>query len=248
MKRMIGVLITLLMFACDTGVKLNLEAALKHTAEVLKLESTLLGEKEEVLVNLTWTWIPPFKPVGGSVVIERSIGNENNYTIIATIDPIEDEMYYNDNDSTLSSNSIIYYRLSHLDNGETDEFISADVEVPSSQHFLKPDSDALDLSNDTLEIIFSKLQEFDDASIALYKTSFAPAEIDSFLNMPFEELLNILTNPVIDTTITDTILIIPNADSLIEDFTIYVVKISSSKILEFITDSSIGLRPFSKLP
>jgi hypothetical protein len=57
MKKMIGFLVILIFLSCETGIEINLDCVLKHTAEVLKLESDLLGEREDVLVNLSWTWI-----------------------------------------------------------------------------------------------------------------------------------------------------------------------------------------------
>ena len=89
------------------------------------------------------------------------------------------------------------------------------------------------------------LSGFDSTSVALYETSFS--DIDSLVSTPVDELVESLLNPLVDTVVTDTILYIPGADTLLETGAVYVVKVTSSKILEFLTDTSAGLRPFIRI-
>ncbi len=238
MKKLLGATIlifTLFLLSCETGLEVNLDCTLKHTAEVINLESNILGPKDEVLINLTWTFNLG-KPEGDSVIIQRSIGDSTNYTTIASITPVEEKMFYNDNDSLLTPGTTVYYRLSLANNGKIDDFISHDVEIPSAQHFYKPSVDTL---GDTLNITFAQLSEFDDCKVAIYK---------SFSTNP-DSLINLI-NPLFDTTLTypDTSIQIILSDSVYPDTMVYTIRLLSSKKLELITDSSIGFRAFFKKP
>jgi len=234
MKKIIGALIILIFLSCDTGIEINLDCVLKHTTEVLKLESDLLGEREDVLVNLSWTWTLG-RPDGEGIIVQRSIGDSNNFATIDTLSPIEDEMYYNDSDTILSANTIVYYRLGFLNDNDVDYFITTDISIPASQHFYEPTEDTL--GGDTLHITFAQLADFDACSISVYQ---------AFTTEP-ESLIN-LTNSLFDTALSypDTNISIYMPDTTFPDTMLYTIKLSSSKILTLITDTSIGFRAFFK--
>jgi len=232
MEKIIGFALLTLLISCDTGFEVNLDCVLKHTAEVVNVESSLLGAKDQVLVNLTWRWTFQ-KPEGDAVIVGRSIGDSLHFGTIDTIWTIDTVMFYNDVDTVLSPGSLVYYRLALLNGKAVDNFITTDVNIPSSQHFYQPSADTL--SGDTLYMTFAKLQNFDDYAIGIYKAF--STEIESLVN---------LTIPLFADTITDTTIAVYIPDSVFPDTTVYTIKISSSKILEFITDSSIGFRAFFK--
>lgn len=236
MKKMIGFLVILIFLSCETGIEINLDCVLKHTAEVLKLESDLLGEREDVLVNLSWTWILG-TPDGEGIIVQRSVGDSTHFATLDTLSPIADEMYYNDSSSLLNANAIAYYRLGFLNDNSVDYFITTEVAIPASQHFYEPAADTL--YGDTLHITFAQLADFDACSISVYQ---------AFTTEP-ESLLN-LTNSLFDTALSypDTSIIIYMPDSTYPDTMLYTIKLSSSKILTLITDTSIGFRAFFKLP
>ncbi|MEO0206649.1 MAG: hypothetical protein ABIL22_08260, partial [candidate division WOR-3 bacterium] len=236
MKRLCWLLIFSLFVACESGFEINLECWVKHTSEVIGVETSILGEKSQVFVNLTWGWVYQ-RPAIDAVIIDRSMGDSTHYVTIDTVFEMDTVMFFNDADSLLMPNTIVYYRLNSLNGKAVETFKEVKVEIPPAQHFYKPDSEFISILNDTLCISFARLSGFDTTDIAIYKG--APKSIDS--------LLNYLTNPLYETTIADTVLNISNADSLFPVDTIpYTIRISSSKIsaLDLITDTSIGFRAF----
>jgi hypothetical protein len=126
--------------------------------------------------------------------------------------------------------------LGFLNDNSVDYFITTEVAIPASQHFYKP---AVDTLGDTLYITFAQLADFDACSISVYQ---------AFTTEP-ESLLN-LTNSLFDTALSypDTSIIIYMPVSTYPDTMLYTIKLSSSKILTLITDTSIGFRAFFKLP
>lgn len=236
MKKLSWLLVFFLLFiACESGFEINLECWVKHTSEVIGVETSILGEKSQVFVNLTWGWVYQ-RPAIDAVIIDRSIGDSLHYVTIDTV-VIDTVMYFNDADSVLQPNSTVFYRLNSLNGKAVEIFKEVKVEIPPAQIFHKPDTEFISITNDTLYISFARLSGFDTTDIAIYKG--APKSIDS--------LINYLTDPLYDTTIADTILNISNADSLFPVDTIpYTIKISSSRIalLDYITDTSIGFRAF----
>ncbi len=236
MKRLGWLLIfSLVFFACESGFEINLDCWVKHTSQVIGVETSILGEKSQVFVNLTWGWVYQ-RPAIDAVIIERSIGDSTHYVVIDTV-MIDTLMFYNDGDSILQPNSTVYYRLNSLNGKAVESFKEVKVEIPPAQHFYAPDSEFITISNDTLSIIFARLNGFDTTDVAIYKG--APKSLDS--------LLNFLTDPIYDTTIADTVLRIANADSLFPVDTIpYTIRINSSRIalIDFITDTSMGFRAF----
>ncbi|MGB9720391.1 MAG: hypothetical protein ACPL28_02780 [bacterium] len=236
MKKLCWLLIFSLFVACESGFEINLECWVKHTSEVIGVETSILGEKSQVFVNLTWGWVYQ-RPAIDAVIVDRSIGDSIHYVTIDTIFEMDTVMFFNDTDSLLMPNTIVYYRLNSLNGKAVESFKEVRVEIPTTQHFYKPDSEFIFIVNDTLLVSFARLPGFDTTDIAIYKG--APKSVDS--------LLNYLTNPIFDTTIADTFLNISNADSLFPADTVpYTIRISSSKIsvLDFITDTSIGFRAF----
>lgn len=234
MKKLIGFLPVLIFIACDSGLEVNLECWVKHTSEVVNVETSILGEKSKVFVNLTWGWILR-KPQIDAVIVERS-SDSTNFIALDTI-PVDTVMYFNDTDTTLRPNTKVYYRLNSLYGKDVKYIDDISVDIPPVQNFYKPDTEFISIINDTLIISFARVPGFDTTDIAIYKG--APKSIDS--------LLHHLINPLYNTTIADTTLYITNADSLFPvDSVPYTIKISSSKIslLDYITDTSIGFRAF----
>lgn len=246
MRRFLVISSILILFACNTGLEINTECVLKHTAEMVKFENTV-GDIEEVFVNLSWTWVYT-TPNGDGVIVERQI--TSGYDSIGYVDSITSLMTFTDTSDLLEPNLAVSYRLGFLVGKSIDYFDTTDFTIPGTQHFVQPDTEfiTIDTTNNTLTIEFAALAGFDETDIAIYKTSFA--EIDSIINTPLEELLEILTNPLIDTTVTGTQLVISGAHALIETLSVHMIKISSSKIdqLDYITDTSIGLRAFVRTP
>jgi hypothetical protein len=233
MNKIIVPLIFLLFLACEDVGRLDFD--LEHATTVLKLESNILGETDEVYVNFMITFILT-RPSGEGIIIERSIGDSTNYVPIDTVYGVSQFMSYTDNDSILQPSSTAYYKFGFLDDNTIDYFTSVDVDIPGSQHFYSPTADTV---GDTLNIIFAQVPGFNDCSIAIY-------ELDSVE----PESLLALTTSKFDTTLTypDTSIQIYMPDSIFPDTTTYAIKLSSSKSLVLITDTSIGFRAFFKVP
>jgi hypothetical protein len=235
MKRLCWLWVFSLFIACETGFEINLDCWVKHTSEVIGVETSILGEKSQVFVNLTLGWVYQ-RPAIDWIIIERSLGDSAHFLTIDTV-PVDTVILFNDADTVLKPNMTVYYRFNSLNGKAVEKFKTVEVDVPGAQHYYRPDSEFISIINDTLSISFARLSGFDTTDIAIYKG--APKSIDS--------LLNFLTNPLFDTTIADTIINICNADSLFPVDTVpYTIKISSSKIslLDYITDTSIGFRAF----
>lgn len=225
--------ICLFFLSCETGLNLNLNCVLKHTTQVVKLESGLLGTKTQVLVNLSWTWIE--QPSGDGVIVERST-DSTNWVIVDSIAPIAAEMTVNDTDSLLTPGDTIWYRLGYYSGADIQYFITPKLILPQSQHFYQPAADSITIDTAGLHVCFAKLPAFNNYKIELFKAN---------VTQP-ESLMN-LTNPIWDTTITDTsIFIKPFPDTTV--LTMYTVKISSSTIVQLITDGTYGFRAFFRLP
>ncbi|MCX7995897.1 MAG: hypothetical protein N3A65_09055 [candidate division WOR-3 bacterium] len=234
MKKVLVLSSFLIFFACESGVEINLECWVKHTCEVVNVETSILGEKTRVFINLTWGWTLQ-RPQIDAVIVERS-SDSTTFIALDTI-PVDTVMSFNDSDTMLIPSTKVYYRLKSLYGKDTDHIIDIAVNIPSPQNFYRPDSEYISIPNDTLCICFARIPGFDTTDVAIYKG--APSSIDS--------LLHNLTNPLFDTTVADTIIYITNVDSLIPVDTIpYTIRISSSKIsaLDYITDTSIGFRAF----
>lgn len=244
MKKFLVISSILILAACNTGLEINTKCVLKHTSEMVKFETTA-GDIEEVFVNLSWTWVYG-TPNGDGVIVERQISSD--YDSIGYVDSITSLMTFTDTSDLLEPNLAVSYRLGFLVGKSVDYFDTTDFTIPETQHFAQPDTELITIANDTLIIEFAALAGFDETDIAIYKTSFT--EIDSVINTPLEELLEILTNPLIDTTVTGTILVVAADTALIEPLSVHMIKISSSKMgqLEYITDTSIGLRAFIRTP
>lgn len=236
------IFVGLVFLGCETGVEINLECLLKHTTEVVKMEANIVGEKSRVIVNLTWTWTYQRPEIDG-VIVERSIGDSLHYITLDTV-PVDTgkTMTFFDSDTLLKPEDLVYYRLSSLYGNNVDTFKVVDIKIPSAQKFYQPAVDTI--SNDTLVISYKRLTDFSDYKIEIFKA--VSNQFDSLFSMEIESLLVKLTSPLFDTTITDTAITIPLPDSIFSDTTLYAIKLSSSKILELITDTSIGLRPFFK--
>lgn len=240
MKRLSVLIIALLLFTCTTGLEVNTECVLKHTAEMIVFENTS-GNIEEALVNLTWTWVYGI-PDGQGVIIERQLTGD--FDSIGYVSPIGSLMTYTDTSDLLTPNADVSYRLGFHAGTATDYFITVDLTIPQVQHFVAPDTEFITIDDSTLTITFDALADFEETDVAIYRTSFT--SIDSIINTPVETLLEILTNPLVDTTLTGNELIVYRADTLIDPLSVHMIKISSSKIgqLDYITDTSIGLRAF----
>lgn len=235
MKKIFALSILLFLITCTDVGEINLTCVLWHTTEVIKMESSLLGEKEEIFVNLFWRWTYE-TPSGDAIIVERSIGDSTSFVVIDTMWQIDSLMNYTDNDTLLQSNSQVYYKLSFLHGKATDEFVTTDVMVPVSQHFYSPQDT---VAGDTLNLAFAQLADFDNCSIAIYNT-FA-TELESLMNF---------VNPIFDTSLSypDTTITVYMPDTIFPDTSLYTIKISSSKVIELITDTSIGFRAFFKQP
>jgi hypothetical protein len=201
----------------------------------VKLESDLLGEREDIFINLAWSWVYD-TPTGDGIIIDRSIGDSTNFTTIDTLWEIDSVMYYTDSAPVLQSGSVVYYKLGLLSGSSVEYFKSTEVSVPGSQHFYEPDNDTL--FDTLLQITFKQLQDFSSCSVAVYK---------GFTTDP--ESLLYLAEPLFDTLMTypDTTVIISVADTTIyPHFNLYTIKLFSSNSI--LTRISAGFRAFIKIP
>ena len=234
MKKIVLFIIFLLFLSCTEGIS-RLDFDFKHTTTVLKLQSAILGEKEQVYISIMVTFILT-QPPGEGIVIERSIGDSTSFAAIDTVLGVNQYMAYTDEDTLLEPSSTVYYRLGFLENSAVDYFTTEKIDVPGSQLFYKPAGDTL---GDTLQIVFAQVPNFSDCDIALY--AFESAEPESLLN---------LVDPLFDTSLTypDTSLTRYLPDSIFPDTMVYTIRISSSQSLPLITDTSVGFRAFFKNP
>ncbi|KPJ72063.1 hypothetical protein AMJ52_07585 [candidate division TA06 bacterium DG_78] len=232
MKKLVIPIIFLIFLMCTEDIS-RLDFDFEHATTVLKLQSAILGEKEQVYINIMVTFILT-QPPGEGIVIERSIGDSTSFAAIDTVLGVNQYMSYTDEDTLLEPSSTVYYRLGFLENSTVDYFTTEKVDVPGSQLFYEPSEDTL---GDTLRIVFAQVSGFSDCDIALYE--FTSAEPESLLN---------LVDPLFDTTLTypnDTCVVyLPDSDY--PDSMVYTIRISSSQSLPLITDTSVGFRAFLK--
>jgi hypothetical protein len=234
MKKIVIPIIFLLFLVCTENIG-HLDFDVEHATTVLKLQSAILGEKEQVYINIVVTFILT-QPSGEGIVIERSIGDSTSFAAIDTVMGVNQYMSYTDEDTLLEPSSTVYYRLGFLENSAVDYFTTEKIDVPGSQLFYEPSGDTL---GDTLQIVFAQVPNFNDCDIALYE--FESTEPESLLN---------LVDPLFDTTLAypDTILTVYLPDSTYPASMVYTIKISSSESLPLITDTSVGFRAFFKKP
>ena len=235
MRTKIGISILFLLLACETLFEIELACILVHTTQVVKMESDLLGEREDVFINLIWSWIYE-TPSGDAVVVERSIGDSTNFAPIDTLWGIDSVMYYTDNDSILNANSLVYYKLAFFDGQRLEYFKTTSLTVPASQHFYEPSTDTL--TDTLLHITYTELPDFGSCSIAVYKG----------ISTDLESLVNFI-DPLFDTTLTypDTTIVISLSDTTIyPNLTLYTIKLFSSNSI--LTRTSFGFRAFFKIP
>ncbi|KPL08345.1 hypothetical protein AMJ86_00915 [bacterium SM23_57] len=244
MKRWVGIGLILTIFACESLTEIDLDCLVWHATNVIRLESDLLGEKDDVTVHLSWRWLLT-RPSSGSVVVERSIGNMDDFTLIATVTPIETVMTYLDRDTILQPNTTAFYRLGLFDGTDTDYFDTLEVTIPPVQHFYEPAQDTV--GNDTLRLIFAQLPGFNDCEVSVY---------NAFVTDP-ESLMNLL-NPIFVDTLTypDTSLVLPIPDAIYPDTTIYTIRllslneveVSGGNLTSISSTISSGFRAFFKKP
>ncbi len=236
MKRIMLIgFICLLVLSCESGININLQVAMKTTSHVIKLEGGRLGDRTQVIVNHTWTWIQ--KPTGDSVIVERSL-DSLNWTLVTVCKPITDEMTCTDSDSTLPAGDTVWYRMSYLSGEDNFNFVNPRVVLLPAQDFIEPSTDTLP-SDDTLDINVVYINGLNEYVFELYQAD---------VTQP-ESLLNLI-NPVwVDTLVSATITKLPMSDSLYPDG-IYTLKVSCTKItqLNVLSDGTHGFRAFAKIP
>lgn len=243
MKKLLLIAALLTMFACETGLELNLDIILKHTAEHVVLETTL-DTLEISIANLTWTWGIYGRPNADGVIIERQI--DAGFDSIGYVAPIETLMTFFDTTEALEPGQTVTYKLKLKSGTAIDSMYTTDFTIPEAQHFFEPDSDFEQITDTIYTIKFQDLSMFDETDVELYKTSLT--DFDSLLAQPLTDIITSLSDTVFSTTVTEDSVCIPTAN--IDTLAIYIIKLSSSAMsnLDYITDTSIGLRPFIKLP
>lgn len=235
MRTRMGIFILLFFLACETVLERNLACLISYATQVVKLESDLLGEREEVFINLAWSWIVE-TPTGDAIIIERSIGDSTHFTAIDTLWDIESQMHYTDSAPILEANSLVYYKLALLDDNRLEYFKTTMVEVPASQHFYEPSTDTL--TDTLLHITYARLPDFGSCSVAVYKG----------ISTDPESLLNFI-DPLFDTLIAypETTIVVPISDTTIyPNLTPYTIKLFTSNSI--LTRTSFGFRAFIKIP
>ncbi len=236
MKRIMLIgFICLLVLSCESGININLQVVMKTTSHVIKLEGGRLGDRTQVIVNHTWTWLQ--KPAGDSVVVERSL-DSLNWTRIATCIPITDEMTCTDTDSTMPPGDTVWYRMSYLSGEDNFNFVNPRVVLLPTQHFNEPFDDTVFSSTDTIfHIDIAPISGLSEYVLELYQAD---------VTQP-ESLLNLM-NPVwVDTLVSATITDVPIGGYANG---IYTWKVSCTKIaqLNVLSDGTHGFRAFVKLP
>ena len=244
MRKIFGIAVVLAILACEALEEIDLDCLTWHVTNVIKLESDLLGETDDIGVHLAWRWLLT-RPSSGSVVVERSIGDLNNFTLLATVTPIETVMTYLDRDTILQSNTTAFYRLGLFNGTDSEYFDTAVVAIPPVQHFYEPDQDTI--GNDTLHITFAQLSGFNDCEVSIY---------NAFVTDP-DSLMNLLNPMFIDTlAYPDTSLVLPMPDSVYPDTTVYTVRllslneveVSQGNLTSVSSTISSGFRAFFKKP
>ncbi|MBN2620379.1 hypothetical protein JXB22_04735 [candidate division WOR-3 bacterium] len=245
MKKIAVIVFLLSLFACETGIDLNLDIILKHTAEHVILE-TSSDTVSLAIVNLSWTWGIYGMPQGDGVIIERQINT--SFDSVGYVTPIETLMTFFDTTDALTPGMNVVYKLSLLSGKAIDSMITSDFTIPAAQHFYEPAADTvtIDTLNPVLHVVFADLPMFEETDVELYKTTLT--DLDSLLTQPVSDILTSLTDTIYATTTTDTVVDIDGSN--IDSASIYIIKISASAMsgLDYITDTSIGLRPFIRLP
>lgn len=244
MKKLSIFLIAFAFLSCGLLDEIDLGSIAWHATSVLRLESSLLGETTDISVNVAWRWLLE-RPSGEGIIIERSIGDASNYVPVDTVAPIETLMTYLDRDTILQPNMNVFYRLGFLDDGSIDYFKTVEVSLPSTQHFYSPAEDTI--GNDTLSLVFARLQDFNDCEVAIYR---------AYVTDP-ESLMNLADPLFIDTlTYPDTSLVLPIPDSVYADTSVYTIRLLSLNEIEVSqggltnvsTTLSSGFRAFFKNP
>jgi hypothetical protein len=245
MKKIAVIVLLLSLFACDTGIDLNLDIILKHTAEHVILQ-TSSDTVSLSIVNLSWTWGIYGMPHGDGVIIERQINA--GFDSIGYVTPIETLMTFFDTTEALTPGMEVVYKLSLLSGKAIDSMITTDFTIPVAQYFYEPTTDTvnIDTLNPLLRVVFADLSMFEETDVELYKTTLT--NLDSLLAQPVSDILTSLTDTVYATTTSDTVVDIDGSN--IDSASIYIIKISASAMsgFDYITDTSIGLKPFIRLP
>ena len=244
MKKLSIFLIVFTFLSCGLLDEVDLGSIAWHVTSIINLESSLLGESTDISVNVAWRWLLE-RPSGEGIIVERSIGDASNYVVIDTVAPIETLMTYLDRDTVLQPNTAVFYRLGFLDGGSIDYFKTVEVSLPPIQHFYAPAADTI--GNDTLTLVFARLQDFNDCEVSIYR---------AFVTDP-ESLMN-LVNPLFVDTLTypDTSLVLSLPDSVYADTSIYTIRLLSLNEIEVSqggltnvsTTLSSGFRAFFKNP
>gem|GEM_PF-735195 len=244
MKKLIGIAIVLVVLACEVIDEIDLDCLVWHATSVLKLESDLLGETDDISVNLAWRWLLT-RPSGDGIIVERSIGSPGNFVVIDTVVPIDTIMTYLDRDTLLQASTTVYYRLGFLNEGTVDYFDTTQIALPPLQHFYEPAQDTI--GNDTLYITFAQLPGFNDCEVSIY---------NAYVTDP-ESLMNLLNPVFIDTLVyPDTSLILSMPDNIYPDTTVYTIRIlslnevevSMGNLTNISSTISVGFRAFFKKP
>jgi len=243
-KKLSIFLVLLTFLSCGLLDEVDLGSIAWHATGVIRLESSLLGESTDISVNIAWRWLLE-RPSGEGIIVERSIGDASNYVVIDTVAPIETLMTYLDRDTVLQPNTEVFYRLGFLDGGSIDYFKTIEVSLPPIQHFYAPAADTI--GNDTLTLIFARLQDFNDCEVSIFR---------AFVTDP-ESLMNLVNPLFIDTLIyPDTSLVLSLPDSVYADTSIYTIRLLSLNEIEVSqggltnvsTTLSSGFRAFFKNP
>lgn len=229
--------VSLFYLGCEkTGVSINLTCVTKTTSIMTKVQSDILkelwGETEKGVVGITWKWTLK-KPEGEGVVIERSEGDNSHFAIIDTVTPIDSVMTYMDTD-TIKPDTKYYYRLSFLKDGELTPFDTVNLTTLSYLSIEKPEGDTLSISNDTLIVSWHRVKGIDNYRIQVYKGTDTTS-----LNKPLYD----------DTLTTKEELItrkVPAKD--MPTFQVYVIKVTATRLAEYFTDTSEGLKAFFRIP
>lgn len=228
------ILIGLGLVFCETGIEIDLSTWVKQTATAFRTRSQLLGEQEWPILNLTWGWTVQ-KPEGDSIIIERSPGQEENYIFLASTE-VDTVMTYTDNDTVIKCGTWYKYRLSISSNSEINTIKEINVDLPWGINIWRPSQDTLSVQNDTLEIRWQLYNATEDFKLEIFKTDTLPVD-----------LMN-LVNPAFSMTTSDTVAMVEFPDSLFPPLSFYIIKVTYTELVEFITDTSVGFRAFFRLP
>ncbi len=224
--------IVILSTNCDIGINVNLEVATKHTSWIYTVSDSTLGSVSFGNVYLEWTWLAKV-PTGDSVVIERSVGNKNNYQFAGSVAPLDTVMSFTDKDSSaIQPQKTIYYKLSLAKGSDVTTVTTFTVKTLPGIEITSPGF-VTSFDNDSIDVVFNTIEEEQGKLITSYKVRIFKASYPDTVSAVIDTTLNVASDA------KEVRLKIGRGDKISEN-SVYTVTVTASRLIELITDTSIG--------